>query len=96
MYLDEEPGTEVIKVTANDPDLNPVLTYSFTPSGNPGQMFSIDTYSGRIALAKKLDYEYQKKYVLNVVVSELIFLIVEKMLNYIKILKFNNNKIQNM
>ena len=65
---------EVIKVTANDPDLNPVLTYSFTPSGNPGQMFSIDTYSGRIALAKRLDYEYQKKYVLTVVVSVFIFI----------------------
>ena len=66
----DEPGTEVIKVTANDPDLNPVLTYSFEPKiGNPEGMFSIDTYSGRIIWAKKPDYEQQTKYTLTIVVS---------------------------
>ena len=59
----------MLQVTANDKDLNPVLNYDFTPDGNPGNTFTIDRYSGRITIAKPLDYEERTKYVLKVKVS---------------------------
>lgn len=69
-YIGIEPGTVVLQVTANDPDLNPVLQYNFAPGGNPNSTFSIDAYSGKIAIAKELDYEIKSSYVLKVQASD--------------------------
>ena len=50
-------GYEIAMVTANDVDLAPVLTYSFTRDGNPGHVLSIEQSSGRLVLARRLDHE---------------------------------------
>ncbi len=71
ILLGIQPGTEVIQVTANDRDLKPALTYNFSEDGNPGIAFSIDRYSGRIAVAKDLDYEAQSTYKLKVIASDI-------------------------
>ena len=64
-----ELGTTIMGVTANDIDLNPILRYDFAPGGNPGETFSIDTYSGLLALAKPLDHEVTTSYMLKIRVS---------------------------
>ena len=61
-------GTQILQVTANDRDLSPTLIYDFMPDGNPGRTFSIDRYSGRISVAKQLDYEQQRTYGLKITV----------------------------
>ena len=63
-------GTEILQVTANDVDLKPALTYDFTADGNPDNSFSIDRYSGRIAVARRLDYETSHRYILEVQASD--------------------------
>ncbi len=63
-------GTEVLQVTANDVDLTPDLIYNFTAGGNPDHAFSIDRFSGRIAVARRLDYETSPRYVLEVQASD--------------------------
>lgn len=68
-FLDADIGSLVTVITANDVDTGPPLTYSFTLNGNPGGFFTIDTFSGRLALAKKLDYETQKEYLLTIEVG---------------------------
>ena len=67
---DVQLGTRVLEVTANDVDLKPDLTYDFTASGNPNSSFSIDRYSGRIAVARNLDYETSHQYILEVQASD--------------------------
>ena len=59
----------VKQVTANDVDLNPILTYDFAANGNPEEAFSIDRYSGKIAIAKALDYERRSRYQLKIQVG---------------------------
>ena len=59
-----ELGTFILQVTANDVDLNPILEYTFAPNGNPEGTFDIELYSGRITLAKPLDYEHKPRYTL--------------------------------
>ena len=46
------------------------MTYDFTASGNPDSSFSIDRYSGRIAVARKLDYETSHRNILEVQASD--------------------------
>jgi protocadherin-16/23 len=67
-----ELGTMLPAVTANDIDLNPILLYDFAPGGNPGDTFSIDTFSGKLALAKPLDHEQRTNYILIIRVSSLL------------------------
>lgn len=62
-------GSLIKTLFASDQDLNPTLTYYFLPGGNPGDTFSIDRYSGKITLAKKLDFEKVQRYELKVRVS---------------------------
>ncbi len=59
-----------MQVTANDVDLKPALTYDFTSNGNPDNSFSIDRYSGRIAVARRLDYETRHEYIVWVQASD--------------------------
>lgn len=54
-------------MTANDVDTNPPLTYFFTEETNE---FSIDRFSGKIILGKKLDYESKKEYKLAITASD--------------------------
>lgn len=61
-------GSLVRLITANDRDRNPTLLYDFTASGNPGNTFAIDRFSGRITLAKPLDHEVRKRYALGLTV----------------------------
>lgn len=68
-FTGTELGTVVKQVTANDVDLNPILTYDFAANGNPEEAFSIDRYSGKIAIAKPLDYERMSRYQLRIQVG---------------------------
>lgn len=64
-----EKGSVILEVTANDRDLSPGLEYEFAPGGNPHDAFSVDRYSGKITVAKKLDHEEVPMYYLKVLVS---------------------------
>ncbi|XP_076332831.1 LOW QUALITY PROTEIN: protein dachsous-like [Tachypleus tridentatus] len=67
-------GTVLTTITANDVDTNPALIYSFSERGNPGGVFTIDRFSGRITLAQPLDYEKQNQYQLQLQVSDSVHL----------------------
>ncbi|WAR00850.1 DS-like protein [Mya arenaria] len=56
-------GTSVAMVTANDVDTSPAVVYNFSNQGNPDGMFSLDRYSGIIRLARNLDYETRRRYI---------------------------------
>lgn len=66
-----EKGSVILEVTANDRDLTPELQYMFAPNGNPSDAFSIDRYSGKMTVAKKLDHEVMPVYHLLVLVRVL-------------------------
>ncbi|XP_074651637.1 protein dachsous-like [Tubulanus polymorphus] len=59
-------GTVITTVTANDVDLSPPLAYDFTSGGNPDNTFTIDKLSGKVTLAKPLDYEKRHQYTLRI------------------------------
>ncbi|ODM94994.1 Protein dachsous [Orchesella cincta] len=62
-------GTWITTVVANDVDTNPSLVYSFSKATqNP--MFFIGKYSGRITLARPLDYEAEKVHAVEIQVSD--------------------------
>lgn len=62
-------GTVITTVVANDVDTNPSLVYSFVnKEQNP--MFFIGKYSGRITLAKPLDYEQETVHAVEIQVSD--------------------------
>ena len=82
-------GTEVLQVTANDVDLKPALTYDFTMSGNPENSFSIDRYSGRIAVARKLDCETSHRYILEVQASDTVHNVTTRLI--VKVRDENDN-----
>lgn len=63
-------GTVLTAVTANDVDTNPTLTYSFTEGNDDSSAFSIDRFSGKIILTKRLDFETKKEYKLGVTASD--------------------------
>ena len=64
-------GTLVTTVTATDTDVNHLLNYYFRePGGNEGSVFSISAYTGRITVARELDYERQSFYKVMVEVSD--------------------------
>lgn len=62
-------GTVLTTMTANDVDSSPVLTYRFGNLTSPGP-FSIDRYSGKVVLRKRLDAETRSEYSLQVIASD--------------------------
>ncbi|XP_078800590.1 protocadherin-23-like isoform X2 [Oryzias latipes] len=64
-------GSEVLRVSAFDPDEGPNgdVTYSLTEDGNQGA-FSIDAFTGVIRTTKSLDRESRAQYTLRVVASD--------------------------
>ncbi|XP_024947273.1 protein dachsous isoform X2 [Cephus cinctus] len=62
-------GTVLTTITANDVDSSPALTYRFGNITRPGP-FSIDRYSGRVVLRKRLDAETRSEYTLQVLASD--------------------------
>lgn len=69
-FVGTDVGTVLTAVTANDVDTNPPLTYSFTEDNEDAAAFSIDRFSGKITLGKKLDYETKKEYKLTIMASD--------------------------
>ncbi|KAK4886122.1 hypothetical protein RN001_002393 [Aquatica leii] len=67
-----EIGTTLTTVTANDVDTNPPLTYSFIPESDHevSKVFSIDRFSGKVYLIKRLDFEYRQEYTLKIAASD--------------------------
>jgi len=57
-------------VTANDVDTTPAVVYNFSNQGNPDGMFSLDRYTGIIRLARRLDYETRKRYIVGLQASD--------------------------
>lgn len=60
----------VTQVTANDVDLSPTITYSFSDNSSTNSPFAIDRYTGVITLTRALDYEEQTEYTLTVLASD--------------------------
>ena len=60
-----QPGEFIIQFSAIDEDIgnNALITYSIA-SGNTDNTFSIDTNTGKLYLAKDLDYETKKQFTL--------------------------------
>ncbi|XP_027139462.1 protocadherin-23 [Larimichthys crocea] len=63
-------GYMVTQVTANDVDLSPTITYSFSDNSSTNSPFAIDRYTGVITLTRALDYEEQTEYTLTVLASD--------------------------
>jgi protocadherin-16/23 len=68
-------------VTANDVDTNPALTYGFSTESDSEVdsseaetsgfgVFSIDRFSGKVILVRRLDFESQREYRLRVTASD--------------------------
>jgi len=60
----------VTQVTANDVDLSPTITYSFSDDSSTDVPFVIDRYTGVITLTRALDYEVETEYALTVWASD--------------------------
>jgi len=67
-FVGTQVGTMILQVSATDADLNPTLAYGFQYSGLSEDAFSIDRYSGKIFIAKRLDHETCAVYQLTVMV----------------------------
>ncbi|KAJ3658411.1 hypothetical protein Zmor_010149 [Zophobas morio] len=67
-----EIGTVLTTMTANDVDTNPALTYSFSTDNSREDLefFSIDRFSGKVILKKKLDFESWQEYKLKIEASD--------------------------
>ncbi|ESO98121.1 hypothetical protein LOTGIDRAFT_174335 [Lottia gigantea] len=65
-----EIGSHVTTVTASDVDPDHSLIYDFSTDGNPENTFNIDRLSGRITLAKPVDHEQRKHYMIDIKVSD--------------------------
>ncbi|XP_073501312.1 protocadherin-23 [Phyllobates terribilis] len=86
---DTAPGFTVVCISANDVDLQPNVTYSFTEDGNPGMKFAIDKYSGVVTLIGVLDYEETSQYYLRIQASDSLHLADAEL--FIVILDINDN-----
>ncbi|KAM4051034.1 protocadherin-23 [Anomaloglossus baeobatrachus] len=86
---DTAPGFNVVCISANDVDLRPNVTYSFTEDGNPGMKFTIDKYSGVVTLIDVLDYEEASQYYLSIQASDSLYLADAEL--FIVILDVNDN-----
>ena len=65
-YAGEQAGKMLLTVSANDIDIQPMLTYELLTST---AMFAVDKYSGKLSLTGRLDYELQTSYNLTVAVN---------------------------
>ena len=63
----------MLRVSANDIDLDPTLSYSIV-SGNHGNAFAINQRTGLLSVANGLDYERVATYRLNVQVFIYLFI----------------------
>lgn len=72
MFVGTEVGTVLTAVTANDVDTNPALTYSFAQDNDEESLsvFSVDRFSGKVILKKRLDYEARQEYQLHISASD--------------------------
>ncbi|XP_075716448.1 protocadherin-23 [Rhinoderma darwinii] len=86
---DAAPGYNVVCISANDVDLKPNVSYSFTEDGNPGMKFAIDRFSGVVTLIDVLDYEETYQYHLRIQASDSLHLAEAKLI--IVILDVNDN-----
>ena len=59
-----------VSLQANDIDSHPHLSYAFLPGGNPGNLFSVDKFSGRLLVAAKLDRESKVKHSITISASD--------------------------
>ncbi len=69
VFLDTEIGSLLTTVTANDVDTFPPLIYSMSKNTSGSDYFNMDRFSGRLVLAKHLDYENEREYDLEIQVS---------------------------
>ncbi|XP_043918358.1 protocadherin-23 [Protopterus annectens] len=63
-------GYVVTQISADDVDLNPTLSYSFSGKWKGRNKFTIDRYTGVIALREPLDFEDTTHYLLTIRVSD--------------------------
>jgi len=66
----EQAGKMLLSVTANDIDIQPMLTYDLLTFTD---MFAVDKYSGKMSLTGKLDYETRTTYNLTVMVISWVY-----------------------
>lgn len=76
-------------VTANDVDLKPNVSYSFTEDGNPGMKFDIDKYTGALTLIGLLDYEEKSQHHLRIQASDSVHLTKAELI--VQVLDVNDN-----
>jgi len=69
-FVDMQVGQQVYVVSALDLDTAPGVTFDFAPGGNPDSVFSLDHFSGRITLARELDYEQRNAYIIRVIAND--------------------------
>ncbi|XP_012811431.2 protocadherin-23 [Xenopus tropicalis] len=86
---DAAPGYSIGSISANDVDLRPDLSYTFTENGNPGLKFAIDRYSGIITLTESLDYEESSQHCLRIQASDSVYHTEAELI--IKVLDVNDN-----
>ncbi|XP_046901910.1 protocadherin-23 [Hypomesus transpacificus] len=63
-------GYMVMQVSANDVDLNSIVTYSFSDNSTTNGSFAIDRYTGVVTLTRSLDHEDQTEHTLRVWASD--------------------------
>ncbi|XP_040187919.1 protocadherin-23 [Rana temporaria] len=89
IHEDASPGHIVMCVTANDVDLKPNVSYSFTEDGNPGMKFDIDKYTGVLTLIGLLDYEEKSQHHLRIQASDSVHLTKAELI--VQVLDVNDN-----
>ncbi|KAG8453995.1 hypothetical protein GDO86_000570 [Hymenochirus boettgeri] len=70
---DTFPGYSLGRVSANDVDFRPIISYAFTENGNPGFRFAVDKYTGVITLIGSLDYEESSQHCLKIQASDSVY-----------------------
>lgn len=65
-YTDTLIGSVITRVTGNDVDSGPLLSYSLHLDANVQGMFGIHHYGGEVSLTGSLDYEERTWYTLTV------------------------------
>jgi len=78
----------VLKVTANDIDLEPTLSYSII-RGNHDNAFIINRHTGLLSVNNRLDYERVTSYQLTIQVSSFVYLLsVNNRLDYERVTSY--------
>ncbi|XP_022221546.2 LOW QUALITY PROTEIN: protein dachsous [Drosophila obscura] len=69
-----ELGAVIASISANDVDTHPTLTYRLVSDSSVDDesltLFALDRYSGKLVLRRRLDYEQQQEYQLEVIASD--------------------------